>query len=277
MVDTCDEKLNEKLGEKYQALLEYLESLGSVAVAFSGGVDSTFLLHAAQDALGGNVVAVTFDSPLFPERELKEAAAFCKAAGIRQVMVGSRKLEIEGFAHNPTNRCYLCKRELLGKIGQVAQAEGAAAVVEGSNVDDEADYRPGLQAVAELGVKSPLRAVGLTKAEIRDLSCRFGLPTWDKQSFACLATRFPYGDQISEAKLQMVDKAEQLLFDLGFRQARVRIHGNLARIEILPEEFSRFMEEDVRIRVDAAFREYGFAYVTLDVRGYRTGSMNEVI
>ena len=277
MVDTCDEKLNEKLGEKYQALLEYLESLGSVAVAFSGGVDSTFLLHAAQDALGGNVVAVTFTSPLFPERELKEAAAFCKAAGIRQVMVGSRELEIEGFAHNPTTRCYLCKRELLGKIGQVAQAEGAAAVVEGSNVDDEADYRPGLQAVAELGIKSPLRAVGLTKAEIRDLSCGFGLPTWDKQSFACLATRFPYGDQISEAKLQMVDKAEQLLFDLGFRQARVRIHGNLARIEILPEEFSRFMEEDVRIRVDAAFREYGFAYVTLDVKGYRTGSMNEVI
>ncbi|MDD5806559.1 MAG: ATP-dependent sacrificial sulfur transferase LarE [Eggerthellales bacterium] len=277
MVDTCDERLNEKLGEKYQALLEYLESLGSVAVAFSGGVDSTFLLHAAQDALGGNVVAVTFTSPLFPERELKEAAAFCKAAGIRQVMVGSRELEIEGFAQNPTNRCYLCKRELLGKIGQVAQAEGAAAVVEGSNLDDEADYRPGLQAVAELGIKSPLRAVGLTKAEIRGLSCRFGLPTWDKQSFACLATRFPYGDQISEAKLQMVDKAEQLLFDLGFRQARVRIHGNLARIEILPEEFSRFMEEDVRIRVDAAFREYGFAYVTLDVRGYRTGSMNEVI
>ena len=171
----------------------------------------------------------------------------------------------------------MCKRELFGKIGQVAQAEGLAAVAEGSNLDDEGDYRPGMQAVAELGIKSPLRHAALTKEEIRALSRRFGLPTWNKQSFACLASRFPYGDLITGEKLRMVDTAEQLLLDKGFHQVRVRIHGDLARIEVPSGEFSRFTDGDLRAEVHAAFKGLGFSYTTIDVRGYRTGSMNEAL
>ena len=220
--------MDDVLLAKYEALKEDLAALGSVAVAFSGGVDSTLLLHAAHEALGESALAVTVSSRAFPKRELEEAKAFCEAEGIRQLVLAFDELEIKGFAQNPPNRCYLCKRELFGKIGQVAQAEGLAAVAEGSNLDDEGDYRPGMQAVAELGIKSPLRHAALTKEEIRALSRRFGLPTWNKQSFACLASRFPYGDLISEQKLRMVDAAEQLLLDKGFHQVRVRIHGDLA-------------------------------------------------
>ena len=263
--------------EKYAALIERLKALGSAVVAFSGGVDSTFLLYATREALGDGVLAATASSATFPERELREAEAFCKRSGIRQIVFPSEELSVEGFVHNPKNRCYLCKRELFGKILNIQKAQGIAAVLEGSNIDDNGDYRPGLQAVAELGILSPLRECGLTKLDIRTLSKHFGLATWDKQSFACLSSRFPYGDTISVEKLSMVDRAEQQLLDMGFEQLRVRIHDNLARIELPPDQFPRFMEEETRTRVAKAFKEIGFAYTTLDVQGYRTGSMNETL
>lgn len=271
------EEVSIDLLEKYKALKEYIKSFGSVAVAFSSGVDSTFLLYAAKEALGDKAVAVTATSCSFPERELKEAKAYCESQGIRHFLIKSEELQIEGFAHNPKNRCYLCKHELFEKIGQLAKEQGIAEVAEGSNLDDNGDYRPGLKAVAELGIKSPLRHIGFTKQEIRALSKHLGLPTWEKQSFACLSSRFPYGDLISEKKLKMVDQAEQLLLDMGFHQLRVRIHGNVARIELEPAEFGKFMQEDIRKEVYTKFKEYGFDYVALDLMGYRTGSMNETL
>ena len=268
---------NMTLEQKYELLKEYIKSLGSVAVAFSGGVDSTFLLRTAHDVLGDKVLAVTASSCSFPERELREARKFCSENGIAHEVCESEELDIDGFRQNPVNRCYLCKHELFEKMMDIAAKKGFENVAEGSNMDDMGDYRPGLQAIAELEVISPLRAAGLYKEEIRQLSKQLGLPTWDKPSFACLASRFVYGETINEEKLGMVDRAEQLMIDLGFRQVRVRIHDKLARIEVLPEEIERVTQPDIRKKINDGFRKYGFAYVTLDLAGYRTGSMNETL
>ena len=263
--------------DKMKLLRQYVKALGSVAVAFSGGVDSTFLLKVSHEELGENCVAVTARSCSFPERELEEAKAFCEKENIRHLIVESEELEIEGFCRNLKNRCYLCKRELFEKIGIIAKREGLAAIAEGSNLDDNGDYRPGLKAVEELGIKSPLRLCQFDKQDIRALSKELGLTTWDKQSFACLSSRFVYGETITREKLSMVDRAEQMLLDLGFHQVRVRVHGKIARIEFLPEEFDRIMEEQVREDIYDKFQSFGFSYVALDLRGYRTGSMNETL
>ena len=265
------------LHEKKLKLEEYLKELGSIAVAYSSGVDSTFLLKVAKDVLKDNVIAVTARSASFPKRELDEATEFCKKEGIRQLFVDIDEMSIEGFRKNPVNRCYYCKHEVFTRITEAAVNCGIKYVAEGSNIDDNGDYRPGLKAVEELGIKSPLRYAGLTKSEIRALSKELGLPTWEKPSFACLASRFVYGEAITEEKLGMVDRAEQMLLDLGFKQFRVRVHGNIARIEVLPEEISKLMEETVRSVVYKRFKEIGFDYVTMDMAGYRTGSMNETL
>lgn len=262
---------------KLDVLKEYLKGLGSVAVAFSGGVDSTFLLKVSHDVLGNNAAAVTIRSCTFPEREFKEAQDFCEKEGIKQIVIDSNELEIEGFSHNPKNRCYLCKSNMLSKALKAAGENDLKYVAEGSNMDDNGDYRPGLQAVKELGVKSPLREAGLTKEEIRQYSKAMGLKTWDKPSFACLSSRFVYGEEITEEKLSMVDKAEQFLYEMGFGQFRVRLHGNMARIEVLPEDIEKIAAEETRSEIVKRFKELGFSYITLDLKGYRSGSMNETL
>ena len=262
---------------KEQKLKEIFREMGSCAIAFSGGVDSTYMLNVAQEVLGENAAALTASSEFFPEREGNEAEAFCRERGIRQIRFAVKELEIPGLAENPKDRCYICKKSLFGKMLAAAGENGFSHLAEGSNMDDLGDYRPGLKAIQELHVRSPLREAGLYKAEIRELSKLRGLPTWDKPSYACLASRFVYGETITEKKLSMVDRAEQFLMDLGFRQMRVRIHGNMARIEALPGDISLLASEPVREKIAVYFKEIGFSYTALDLTGYRTGSMNEVL
>lgn len=266
-----------QLHKKYNELIESIKSLKQVAVAFSGGVDSTFLLHTCKEALGDNVIAVTARSLSFPQRELTEATVYTANQGIEHIIVDSEELDIEGFSSNPKNRCYLCKTELFTKIKDIADGRGIPAVLEASNSDDNGDYRPGLIAVKELGIHSPLRQLGFTKAEIRELSKEYGLPTWNKPSFACLSSRFPYGESITPERLQRIDQAEQYLLELGIWQVRVRFHDNLARIETDEDGFALLLNPYIRAKVYEKFREIGFTYVSLDLKGYRTGSMNETL
>lgn len=263
------------LREKYQRLLSCLRELKSTAVAYSSGVDSTLLLRAAKEALGDRMIAVNAAAPSFPAREMDEARAFCEREGIRYIRMQFDPFSVPDFAENPVNRCYLCKKALFRGIRKIAEENGVQSVCEGSNLDDLGDYRPGLKAIAELGIRSPLREAELHKDEIRALSKELGLPTWNKPSYACLASRFVYGETITPEKLRMVEQAEQLLLDLQFRQMRVRIHGTMARIEVLPEDFGRIMEDSVREQIVRELKSLGFSYVTLDLQGYRTGSMNE--
>ena len=264
------------LSEKLDALINTIKGYESVAIAFSGGVDSTLLLKVAHDTLGDNCIALTAKSESFPERERRETVDFCEQEGIKRVEIESEELDIPGFSHNPKNRCYICKKELFTKLLNMAEKEGMKCVAEGSNLDDNGDYRPGLQAIDELGIKSPLREAHLTKAEIRELSKLMSLPTWDKPSFACLASRFVYGEEITRKKLSMVDRAELLLLNMGFKQVRVRIHGeSLARIEVPKADLEKLLNN--REVIVNEFRKLGFIYVTMDMTGYRTGAMNEVL
>lgn len=269
--------MTEELQKKYLALREYLASLGNIAVAFSSGVDSTLLLQVAHDVLGDKAIAVTAVSGSFPKREFHEASAYCQENHIPHYICSIHEMDIPGFPENTPDRCYLCKRKIFETIQATALAQGISVIAEGSNMDDNGDYRPGMIAIRELGVKSPLRHCQLYKSEIRQLSKMLGLPTWSKPAFACLASRFPYGQPITSEKLAMVDKAEQLLWDLGFEQFRVRVHQDMARLEILPGDFPRLMEEQTRTRVYDYLKSLGFTYVSLDLGGYRTGSMNEVL
>ena len=254
---------------KLDDLKAYLRGLDKVAVAFSGGVDSTFLLAVAHDTLGDNAVALTAASVFVPKSEIESAKQFCTERGIKQIICAADVLNIAGVAANPPDRCYLCKRALFENFLRLAEDK---ILVEGSNTDDVGDYRPGMRALAELKIKSPLREVGLSKAEIRALSKEMCLPTWAKPSMACLASRIPYGEPLTPEKLSTVEAAEQFLAGFGFGQLRVRVHGNLARIEVLPEEFTKLLK--LRVEISARLKELGFDYVTLDLSGYRVGSMN---
>ncbi|KPU45899.1 NH(3)-dependent NAD(+) synthetase [Oxobacter pfennigii] len=265
------------INEKLDKLKEILKEMGSVVLGFSGGVDSTFLLRVASDVLGDKVMAITASSAAFPQREMNEAIMFAGNNKIKHKVIVSEELDIDGFSQNPIDRCYHCKKELFTKISQTAKEEGFKYIIDGANVDDKGDYRPGMDAARELGVRSPLLEAGLNKADIRALSKDMDLPTWDKPSFACLSSRIPYGQEITREKLGMIDIAEQYLLDKGFRQVRVRHHGEIARIEVAPNEREKFFSLNLMDETASKFKEIGFNYVTLDIKGYRTGSMNEAL
>ena len=260
--------------EKEKKLAVLLEKCMPLAVAFSGGVDSTYLLHEAVKAGKEKVTALIMKTPSVPERELDEAVAFCKSRGISFFVLPADPFSAAGFKENGRDRCYICKHFLFSALLEKAKEEGIPFVADGTNADDRKEFRPGLRALKELDIRSPLAEAGLTKKEIRELSEKEGLPTWNKPSFSCLATRFPYGEELTVEKLRRTEAAENLLAELGFTQRRVRVHGNLARIEVLPTEIPLLLER--RDMISSRLEELGFLYTTVDLKGFRSGSMDTV-
>lgn len=275
MLRIGDDIMNE-LSAKLEFLKDMLAKVGSGLVAYSGGGDSTFLLKVAKDVLKDKVIAVTATSEIYPSRELEEAKKNTKMLGVKHLIISTKELDDPDFVSNTPERCYYCKKKLFSKLFELAKHYGLNYVFDGSNYDDESDFRPGMRAASELGVKSPLKDVKLTKEEIRNLSKKMNLPTWDKPSSPCLATRFPYGSKIIREKLLRVDQAEEFLAKFGIGQLRVRDHGNIARIEVLKEDMHIFLNEDISKKIVDRFRALGYTYICLDLLGYRRGSMSEV-
>ncbi|MHB9128139.1 MAG: ATP-dependent sacrificial sulfur transferase LarE [Candidatus Humimicrobiaceae bacterium] len=268
---------NHSTEEKFNILKADLKSMGSALVAFSGGVDSTFLLKVALDELKDKVIAVTAKSLSFPEREIKKAIEIAQYLKVKHLIIESSEMENPNYLKNDLDRCYYCKTELFGDLKKVALKEKLNFILDGQNYDDLGDYRPGMKAAAEIGVRSPLKEACLTKNDIRKLSKKIGLPNWDSPSFACLASRIPYGTEIDREILAKIDFLENMLIDIGFSQVRVRHHNAIARIEVTEEEMQKFNNKEIRMQVIKEFKNKGYLYITLDLEGYKTGSMNKVL
>jgi len=268
-------KSSSNIQAKYKKLKGILEEMGSVLVAFSGGVDSSFLLKTAHEVLRDEVFAVIASSETYPEKEKEEAIKIAQYLNVRYKIIRTRELENPDFVNNSPQRCYFCKRVLFSRLKEIAEDEGISCVIDGANLEDTGDYRPGSIAAEELGIRSPLKEARFIKSEIRKLSKQLGLPTWNKPSMACLASRFPYYMRIDIKSLKRVSQAEDFLRALGFSQIRVRHHGQIARIEIEPKEFPEIMEKGVREKIVKTLKKLGYTYITIDLAGYRTGSMNE--